>query len=310
MKNIINLFLCLFLSGVLSAQQISGNVSSDDGPLPGATVLVKGTNTGTSTDFDGNFTIAASTGDVLVISFVGFSTQEVAVSGQDQVNVTLAIDQALEEVVVTGYGSQREREITSAVVKVDSEEFNQGPVTDAVQLLQGKVAGLSIYKPGGNPNENPTIRIRGLSTLGANTSPLIVIDGVPGATLANVDPQDIESVTVLKDGSGAAIYGARGSSGVLLVETKKGTAGEMRVSYSGNYAVSSISQEIPVLSASEFLANGGTNIGNETDWIDAITRNGSTSIHNFAASGGSGNTVYRVSAVSYTHLTLPTINSV
>ena len=296
MKNVINLFLCLFLSGVLSAQQISGNVSSDDGPLPGATVLVKGTNTGTSTDFDGNFTIAASTGDVLVISFVGFSTQEVAVSGQDQVNVTLAIDQALEEVVVTGYGSQREREITSAVVKVDSEEFNQGPITDAVSLLQGKVAGLSIYKPGGNPNENPTIRIRGLSTLGANTSPLVVIDGVPGATLANVDPQDIESVTVLKDGSGAAIYGARGSSGVLLVETKKGTAGEMRVSYSGNYAVSSISQEIPVLSASEFLANGGTNIGNETDWIDAITRNGSTSIHNFAASGGSGNTVYRVSA--------------
>jgi len=248
MKNTINLFLCLFLSGVLSAQQISGNVSSDDGPLPGATVLVKGTNTGTSTDFDGNFTIAASTGDVLVISFVGFSTQEVAVSGQDQVNVTLAIDQALEEVVVTGYGSQREREITSAVVKVDSEEFNQGPITDAVQLLQGKVAGLSIYKPGGNPNENPTIRIRGLSTLGANTSPLVVIDGVPGATLANVDPQDIESVTVLKDGSGAAIYGARGSSGVLLVETKKGTAGEMRVSYSGNYAVSSISNEIPVLS--------------------------------------------------------------
>ena len=138
MKNTINLFLCLFLSGVLSAQQISGNVSSDDGPLPGATVLVKGTNTGTSTDFDGNFTIAASTGDVLVISFVGFSSQEVAVSGQDQVNVTLAIDQALEEVVVTGYGSQREREITSAVVKVDSEEFNQGPVTDPIQLLQGK----------------------------------------------------------------------------------------------------------------------------------------------------------------------------
>ena len=251
MKNTINLFLCLFLSGILSAQQISGNVSSDDGPLPGATVLVKGTNTGTSTDFDGNFTISASSGDVLVISFVGFTTQEVAVSGQDQINVTLAVDQALEEVVVTGYGSQREREITSAVVKVDSEEFNQGPVTDAVQLLQGKVAGLSIYKPGGNPNENAAIRIRGLSTLGANTSPLVVIDGVPGATLANVDPQDIESVTVLKDGSGAAIYGARGSSGVLLVETKKGSAGEMRVSYSGNYAVSSISNEIPVLSASD-----------------------------------------------------------
>ena len=175
-------------------------VSSEDGPLPGATVLVQGTNAGTSTDFDGNFSINAESGDVLVISFVGFATQQITVSGQDQINVTLIADQALEEVVVTGYGSQREREITSAVVKVDSEEFNQGPVTDAVQLLQGKVAGLSIYKPGGNPNENAAIRIRGLSTLGANTSPLVVIDGVPGATLANVDPQDIESVTVLKDG--------------------------------------------------------------------------------------------------------------
>ena len=157
----------------------------------------------------------------------------------------MAIDQALEEVVVTGYGSQREREITSAVVKVGAEEFNQGAITDAVQLLQGKVAGLSIYKPGGNPNENAAIRIRGLSTLGANTSPLVVIDGVPGATLANVDPNDIASVTVLKDGSGAAIYGARGSSGVLLVETKKGTAGEMQVSYSGNYSISQISNRIP-----------------------------------------------------------------
>ncbi len=195
---------------------------------------------------------------MLVVSFVGFTTQQITVSGQDQINVTLIADQALEEVVVTGYGSQREREITSAVVKVDSEEFNQGPVTDPIQLLQGKVAGLTIYKPGGNPNENATIRIRGLSTLGANTSPLVVIDGVPGATLANVDPMDIESVTVLKDGSAAAIYGARGSSGVLLVETKKGSIGEAQVSYSGNYAVSSISNRIPVLSASEFLANGGT----------------------------------------------------
>ncbi len=295
-KHKLYLYLCLFFSGIISAQQITGVVSSEDVPLPGATVLVQGTNAGTSTDFDGNFSINAESGDVLVISFVGFATQQITVSGQDQINVTLIADQALEEVVVTGYGSQREREITSAVVKVDSEEFNQGPVTDPIQLLQGKVAGLTIYKPGGNPNENATIRIRGLSTLGANTSPLVVIDGVPGATLANVDPMDIESVTVLKDGSAAAIYGARGSSGVLLVETKKGSIGEAQVSYSGNYAVSSISNRIPVLSASEFLANGGTDIGNDTDWIDAITRDGTTQIHNFSVSGGAGNTVYRVSA--------------
>ena len=161
MKNKIYLYLCLIFSGIISAQQISGVVSSEDGPLPGATVLIKGTNTGTSTDFDGNFTIDANSGDILVVSFVGFTTQEVSVSDQDQINVTLVADQALEEVVVTDYGSQREREITASVVKVDSEEFNQGPINDPIQLLQGKVAGLSIYKPGGNPNEEATIRIRG-----------------------------------------------------------------------------------------------------------------------------------------------------
>ena len=119
-KHKLYLYLCLFFSGIISAQQITGVVSSEDGPLPGATVLVQGTNAGTSTDFDGNFSINADSGDVLVISFVGFATQQITVSGQDQINVTLIADQALEEVVVTGYGSQREREITSAVVKVDS----------------------------------------------------------------------------------------------------------------------------------------------------------------------------------------------
>lgn len=286
----------LLLSVSIFAQSISGVVTSEDGPLPGATVQIKGTNTGTSTDFDGNFTITANDGDVLIVSFVGFTSQEVTVAGQDQITVNLIADNELEEVVVTGYGSQSQREITSAVVTVGSEEFNQGPINDAVQLLQGKVAGLQIYKPGGNPNEDATIRLRGISTLGANTSPLVVIDGVPGATLANIDPNDIETMTVLKDGSAAAIYGARGSSGVILVTTKKGQSGEAKFDYNGQYSVSSISNEIPVLTAQEFLNNGGTDIGNDTDWIDAITRQGQTQIHNLAASGGIGNTTYRVSA--------------
>ena len=149
----------------------------------------------------------------------------------------------VEEVIVTGYGSQSEREITSATVNVNAEDFNQGPINDPVQLLQGKVAGLSIYKPGGNPNESPTIRIRGLSTLGANTAPLVVIDGVPGATLASIDANDIESMTVLKDGSGAAIYGTRGSSGVILITSKKGRSGPMQVNYSTSFAQSSIAQQ-------------------------------------------------------------------
>lgn len=294
-KNMSFLILFLLSFGVY-AQMVTGVVTSDDGPLPGATVQVKGTNQGVTTDFDGNFSVNAGENDVLVVSFVGFTTQEIQVKGQDNITVVLVSSNELEEVVVTGYGSQSEREITSAVVTVNSEEFNQGPINDAVQLLQGKVAGLQIYKPGGNPNEDATIRLRGISTLGANTQPLVVIDGVPGATLANIDPNDIETMTVLKDGSAAAIYGARGSSGVILVTTKKGQSGEAKFDYNGQYSVSSISNRIPVLSASEFLANGGTDIGNDTDWIDAITRQGQTQIHNLAASGGVGTTTYRVSA--------------
>ena len=295
MKSILSLIAFMVSVGIY-AQSVSGVVTSEDGPLPGATVVVKGTNDGTTTDFDGNFTINAGADDVLVVSFVGFVSQEVAVAGQDNITVNLVSDSELDEVIVTGYGSQNEREITSATVNVNAEDFNQGPINDPVQLLQGKVAGLSIYKPGGNPNESPTIRIRGLSTLGANTAPLIVIDGVPGATLANIDANDIESMTVLKDGSGAAIYGTRGSSGVILITSKKGQTGPMQVSYSTSFAQSSIAQRIPVLSATEFKSNGGTDLGTETDWIDAITRNGSNIIHNFSAAGGNDNSNYRVSA--------------
>lgn len=209
--------LLFVVSMGMYAQSVSGTVSSEDGPLPGATVVVKGTSNGTTTDFDGNFSIAAGADDVLVVSFVGFATQEVAVGGQDQITVTLAADNELEEVVVTGYGSQRSKEITSAVVKVDQEEFNRGTINNANQLLQGKVAGLSIYNRGGDPNSAGVVRLRGISTVGANVQPLVVVDGIIGASLDNVDPADIETINVLKDGSAAAIYGSRGSAGVILV---------------------------------------------------------------------------------------------
>ena len=189
------------------AQTITGTVSSEDGPLPGATIIVKGTNNGTTTDFDGNFSIEASSSDVLVVSFVGFSSQEVSVGA----------DNELEEVVITGYGSQKEKEITSAVTKITADEFNKGPINTTAGLLEGKVAGLSIYSKGGNPNAGSTIRLRGITSFGDNTSPLFVIDGVPGSSIDNVDPNDIETINVLKDGSAAAIYGSRGSSGVIIV---------------------------------------------------------------------------------------------
>ena len=298
-KNQFKAFLSalLFFVGVgMYAQSVSGTVTSEDGPLPGATVVVKGTANGTTTDFDGNFTIAASADAILEVSFVGFTTQEVAVGGQDQITITLATDNELEEVVVTGYGSQRQKEITSAVVKVDAEDFNKGNINDASQLLQGKVAGLQVYNRGGDPNAAATIRLRGISTVGANAQPLVVIDGVIGASLANVDPSDIESINVLKDGSAAAIYGSRGSSGVILVTTKSGKEGKVQFNYNGQLGVTSALNTVDIMTAQEFVAAGGTDLGSDTDWVDEVTRQALTTIHNFSAAGGHGDTSYRISA--------------
>ncbi len=298
MKNLLKMsFVFAFLfSGTIYAQQISGNISDETGPLPGATVVVQGTSTGTVADFDGNYSISASTGDVLVFSFVGFTAQEVTVGNQTTIDIVLMASNELEEVLVTGYGSQQQKEITSAVVSVGSESFNKGAINDASELLQGKVAGLTIYNRGGNPNASSTIRLRGLSTIGANSSPLVVIDGVIGASLDNVDPSDIESFNVLKDASAAAIYGSRGSSGVLLVTTKKGQAGVSELTYSGQFSTSGVANQIDVMSPGEFVAAGGRDLGSQTDWLDSVTRQAFTQIHNVSASGGAGNSTYRVSA--------------
>ncbi|MDA0843207.1 MAG: SusC/RagA family TonB-linked outer membrane protein [Bacteroidetes bacterium] len=289
-------FAALLCFGMTEAQTVSGTVSDNQGPLPGATVVVKGTATGTTADFDGNYSISASAGDVLVFSYVGYTPQEIAVGNQSTLNVVLELGNMLEEVVITGYGSQQQKEITSAVVSVDEKSFNKGAINDASQLLQGKVAGLQIYNRGGNPNAGAVIRLRGLSTIGANASPLVVIDGVIGASLGNVDPSDIESINVLKDASAAAIYGSRGSSGVILVTTKKGKAGATQISYNGQFSTSGILNQIDYMSPEEFIAAGGRDLGSKTDWIDEVTRDAFTQIHNISAAGGDGSTSYRVSA--------------
>ncbi len=287
-------FLCF---GLTQAQEVSGTVSDANRPLPGASVVVKGTTNGSQTDFDGNFALSnVDSNATLVISYIGYLTQEIAVNGQSSINVTLSEDaQALEEVVVVGYGSQTKKEITAAVTVIDEEQFNKGTINDASQLLQGKVAGLSIYNKGGNPNADAVIRLRGLSTIGANSSPLVVIDGVVGASLSNVDPNDIASINVLKDGSAAAIYGSRGSSGVILVTTKTGKAGGSQVEYNGSLAVSSPANSIDVMSADEFVAAGGVDLGSRNDWLDLVTINGTTKINNVSISGGDAKTNYRIS---------------
>ena len=223
------LLVLVFISGMsyaIAQSAVTGTVTDENGEgIPGANIVIKGTSQGTITDIDGAFSINASSSDVLVVTYVGYSTVEIPVGSQANISISLNEDiAALDEIVVTGYGTQVRKEITSAVASLNEEDFNQGLVSNPMGLLEGKVAGLSITKPGSDPNGGFTLRLRGISTVGANASPLVVIDGVIGGNLDLVDPADIESIDVIKDGAAAAIYGTRGSSGVILVTTKKGTA--------------------------------------------------------------------------------------
>ncbi|WP_411893428.1 SusC/RagA family TonB-linked outer membrane protein [Winogradskyella sp. A2] len=303
-QNLLRKILCSFffvLGGILYSQTVTGTVSDAAGTLPGVNVIVKGTTNGAQTDLDGTYTLDDVASDaVLVFSYLGFKTQEIAVNGRSVIDVILEEDVAqLEAVVVVGYGNQVRKEITTAVTSVSEEEFNKGVINNASQLLQGKVAGLSVYNKGGNPNDNGIIRLRGLSTVGGNTEPLVVIDGVLGQSLNNVDPSDIKNITVLKDGSAAAIYGSRASSGVILVTTKSGRSNQpFSVEYNGQYGVSDAINEVEIMNRSQFLATGGTDLGSDTDWVDEVTRSAFSQVHNIAMSGGAENTNYRV-AVNY-----------
>lgn len=294
--------LLVFGTLVSFAQQsVTGKVTAaeDGSGIPGVNILEKGTANGTVSDADGNYRINVGANATLVFSFVGYSSQEISVGSQSVINTALESDvTALSEVVVTGYGSQDKKEITSSVVSLTTKEFNKGNINDPSQLLAGKVAGLSVYNRGGDPNTNATIRLRGISTIGANTEPLVVIDGVIGASLSNVDPNDIESINVLKDGSAAAIYGSRGSSGVILVTTKRGSkrGDAMAFEYNGYVAAATPFRVQPNMSASEYIAAGGNDLGSVTDWQDEVTQNGVSNVHNIAVSGGSKSTTFRMSA--------------
>jgi TonB-linked SusC/RagA family outer membrane protein len=280
------------------SRTVTGKVTSaDDGTgLPGVNVLEKGTNNGTVTDVDGNFTVNVADNATLVFSFVGFTSQEIAVGAQTSISVTLASDvRALNEVVVVGYGTQEKKEITSAVASVKAEDFNRGTINDPVQLLQGKVAGLTISRAGGDPNGGFTMRLRGVSSF-SNVEPLVVIDGIVGGNLNAVDPNDIASIDVLKDGSAAAIYGTRGSSGVILVTTKSGKAGKVTIDYNGSVAVETMARKIATMSPDEYRqVPGATDLGSNTDWLDAVSQTGLAHVHNLALAGGSSQTTYRAS---------------
>lgn len=297
--------LLVFGTLVSFAQQsVSGKVTAaDDGSgIPGVNILEKGTSNGTVSDADGNYRISVGASATLVFSFVGYTSQEVSVGSQNTLNVSLKSDvTSLSEVVVVGYGTQEKKEITSSVVSVKSESFNKGNVNDPSQLLAGKVAGLQVVREGSDPSASFNIRLRGLSSVGANSSPLIVIDGVIGASLNSVDPNDIASMDVLKDGSAAAIYGTRASAGVILITTKKGQAGKTTVDYNGYVSVESVARRIPVLDATEFrefsnqLGVTGGDRGADTNWLDEISQDAVSQVHTLSLGGGTKATQYRAS---------------
>ena len=288
-KHGLMLLLALVLGNLIYAQiNVQGKVTDNNGQaLPGVSVIIKGTSSGTTTDAAGAYSISVpNSNSVLVFSYVGYPIQEIEVKNQTTLNVALSPTAGqLNEVVVTGYGTQKRKEVTAAIATVSAEQFNKGNISNVAQLLQGKVAGLSIARPGGNPNSGFTIRLRGLSTLGANTSPLVVVDGQVGADINTVDPNDIQSIDVLKDAASAAIYGTRGSSGVVIITTKRG--GRIpTVNYTGTVTAEVPGMFTPHMTAAEFKAAGGKDLGASTDWNEAITRTGISNVHNLSLFSG------------------------
>lgn len=301
-KYVLMLALVLFLNSAVFAQTtVQGKVTDNTGQaLPGVSVMVKETTTGTSTDANGAFSIAVTKSNaVLVFSYVGYPIQEIEVGNKTTINVSLSPAAGqLNEVVVIGYGTQKRKEVTSAVTTVNAEQFNKGNISDVAQLLQGKVAGLSISRPGGNPNGGFTIRLRGLSTLGANTAPLVVVDGQIGADINTIDPNDVQSIDILKDAASGAIYGTRASSGVIIITTKRGGRVPV-VTYNGSVTAEKPVEFTPHMNAAEYKAAGGKDLGAVTDWNKAITRTAVSHIHNLSFSGGTGNGTSYIASVNY-----------
>lgn len=291
--------------------KVRGVIKDETGePIIGATVRVKGQSEGTVSDFDGNFTLDVTDGNTLQISYIGYQTQEFAVGKQHHFSIVLEEDKKiLNEVVVIGYGTQKKGDITSSVGSVKSEDFTAGAINDAGQLIQGKIAGLSVTNPSGNPVGGTEISLRGNTTiLGASTNPLILIDGVPG-DFNTVAPEDIESIDVLKDGSAAAIYGSRGTNGVVLITTKKSKGNNINeVQYSGYLSLSTIAKKPDFCDADDYrqqikdgLRDAAWDLGDNTNWIDAITRTGLSHVHNVSFKGGNAQTNY-IFNVNYRNL--------
>ncbi len=339
MKNLFlkTFHLCLFLGAVMLYGQgtVSGVVTDGETgtPLPGVNVLIQGTTTGVSTDFDGNFQISAADGQVLEFSYLGFETQAVTVSG-DQLNVALQPStNFLDEIVVTGYGTQSRREVTASIATVNAENIEKIATGSGVDAIKGQVAGVDITSGGGRPGQNPVVRVRGRRSISASNDPLYVIDGIPQTSstgdgaIFDINPQDIKSMEILKDAAATAIYGSRGANGVILITTKRGRTGKTQINYSGYYGVTSVTNMPDMMNGEEFAnmrreafrqkngayAYDGTIPGDDIvfdgdatviqsiqsgrsfDYLDAVLNQGFQNSHQISANGGSEDTQYNVS---------------
>ena len=319
LRNIYVLLLCMFLTNSYAQQTVTGNVSDqDNNSLPGVAVVIDGTATGTVTDFDGNYSITVQDGQILVFSYLGYETQRISVDGLILNVILTESSSQLEEVVVIGYGTAQKKDLTGAVDLITPDDFNKGSVVNAQQLIQGKVAGVSIVSNDGAPGATNNVLIRGIGSLNLNSNPLYVVDGVPldaggvGGSrnpLNVITPNDIQSISILKDASATAIYGSRAANGVVLITTKKGKSGEFKYTYSARQSFSKPVDYVDVLtsaemkdvirytgSAAEISLLGNSN----TDWQREIYENAMTNTQSFSAVGGLGDMPFRGS-VSYTN---------
>ena len=316
------LFVALLSPMSIWAQniQLTGVVTdASNEPVIGASVVEKGTTNGVITDYEGNFTLNVSANATIVISYVGFQTQEIAVNGRSHIKTILKEDnEVLDEIVVVGYGTMKKSDMTGAISSVDVEELTKRTTTNPAEALQGKIAGVNIMKSGGNAGAGVQIKIRGVKSFGDN-QPLYIIDGFPG-DIENVNPQDIQSMEILKDGAAAAIYGSVAANGVILITTKNGKKGDTKIDFSTYLSFTNVAKKLELLNAAEYKSvhkqmyenyqaqypNSDvmmptfvtSNTGVDTDWQDTMLRNGISQNYMFSIRGGSENAQY---SLSYNH---------
>jgi TonB-linked SusC/RagA family outer membrane protein len=306
---------------------VTGRVTDESGQgLPGVSIVVKGTQRGTTTTQDGAYSLSVPNGNAtLVFSFVGYVSQEIPVNNRTQIDLSLSTDtKALNEIVVVGYGTQKKRDLTGAISSISSREISETPASNVLYNAQGRLAGVDIVRSNGNPGSAPVIRIRGNRSINASNNPLYVIDGIPtDVSINDFNPNDIESMEVLKDASAVAIYGSRGANGVILITTKKGQAGKAVISYDGYYGIKKAQKNLNLMNGEEFarysrvsrgieasdasrdntffstLEIDNLKNGVETNWLDLILRDGQQQQHQISASGGNQNTTYYLSGAFF-----------